>query len=477
LAAKQLFLRVNFLRHKNFFCVEFKTIKEQLILVIQRQFYFSSFFKCGSGEIVTYKCFSTQCQYLYFVSLLLAVILTIDPSSQSIYLACRTDKKDATCSSAYYIQKESSEIILTPNVARDKILDVYVRASTAAPKHKINLTTFPNELLVLFPKMKGVSISNYLINSIMFDDAMWQIDNLVFNFNNITSFKSTLTKKNAEISFITIGDNPLKTIDSDSFANMFDMRGLYLSRNKISMIHPEAFKDMPLLRNILLNDNQLTSLSAESIKSMSSSVLNLELQRNQIEKLSEGVFEKFNKLSDLNLAQNKLTSFDATLLKLSTVRVLYLNYNSIQSLNLQSVKNLYILYAAFNSLTAFNASEIGITDCARIDAYNNQLVSLNLTGVENLEYIYMGNNNLTTISEDMFPENFVPEKVEFDENQIKSIEKSFITTIGKQFTIAFQNNPCAKLIKPEDPESISLNSCFRAFDKEKAMKTLTFIEE
>jgi Leucine-rich repeat (LRR) protein len=412
--------------------------------------------------------------------LLLAVILTftIDPSFQSIYLSCKTEEKDAACSTAYKIQKENSEIILTPNVARDKIEVVHVVADAeATEEHKNNLTTFPNELIVDFPNLKALSIFYYMINSIVFDDSMWQIDELVFVYNNIMSFKSTLTKNNSEISFLQIENNQINTIDSDSFANMFDMRGLYLSRNKISTIHPEAFKDMPFLRDVQLYENQLTSLSAESIKSMPSSVILLELQKNQITKLPDGIFEKFNNLSEVNLAQNKLTSFDATLLKLSSVRILNLNSNSIKSLNMQGVKSLLILYAGYNGLTSFNASEIGITECRRIDAYINKLETFNLTGVENLQFVYMSANNLATISEDMFPENFEPKNIAFENNKIKSIEKSLITTFGKQFAAAFQKNPCVKLTKPKDPKSFTLDSCFKAFEKEKAIKKLTFIEE
>jgi Leucine-rich repeat (LRR) protein len=112
-----------------------------------------------------------------------------------------------------------------------------------------------------------------------FDDSMWQLEDFSLSFNNITSFKSTLTKKNSEISFLTITANPLKSIDSDSFANMFDMRELFLHNNNISMIHPDAFQDMPLLIKISLYDNQLASLCAESIKSMSPSISSLVMQK------------------------------------------------------------------------------------------------------------------------------------------------------------------------------------------------------
>jgi hypothetical protein len=109
-----------------------------------------------------------------FISLLLVIIFTIDSSSQSIYLNCLTDETSAICSTANYIQKANSEIILTPNVARDKIEVVYVHAdSEEAEEQRNNLTTFPNELIVEFSKVKCVSINLYMINSIVFDDAMW----------------------------------------------------------------------------------------------------------------------------------------------------------------------------------------------------------------------------------------------------------------------------------------------------------------
>jgi hypothetical protein len=258
---------------------------------------------------------------------------------------------------------------------------------------------------------------------------------------------------------------------------MFDMRAIWVIRNKISTIHPEAFKDMPLLTEVNLWDNKLTSLSVESIKSMSPSVSRLELQTNQITELPEGVFEKFNNLSLLNLAQNNLTSLDSTLLKLTSVKSLQLYFNAIKFLNMQGVKNLNNLYVVANGLTSFNASEIGITSCQQIDVTKNKLESFNLTGIENLQIVQMAKNNLTTISEDMFPENFEPTSMAFDNNQIKSIEKRFITTYGKEFAVAFQNNPCAKLMKPKDPKSMNLDSCFKAFEKEKAMEKLTVVEE
>jgi Leucine-rich repeat (LRR) protein len=409
--------------------------------------------------------------------LLLVVTFTIHQSSQSIYLVCSTDKKDAKCATAYYIQKSNSEIFLTPNIARDKVEVVYVSAlheKTQARKN--NLTTFPYELIVEFPNMKKVSISSYAINTMVFDDSMWQIEDLVLAYNNITSFKSTLTRKNSEISYLALVSNPIKTIDSDSFANMFDMRGLYLYNNKISTIHHEAFKDMPVLKYITLSGNQLTSLSIEFIKSLSPDVVHLNLQTNQITELPESIFEKFNNFSFLNLGFNKLTFFDATLLKLSSVEILHLSWNVIKSLNLQGVKNLDIFDVSSNNLNSFNASEIGITSCRHIDVMSNKIEIINLTGVENMKIVKMAKNNLTTISKDMFPENFKPTKIFFESNQIKSIEKGFITTLGKQFVVAFINNPCAILMNPQDWESVSLDSCFKTFDKEIALKKLTVVE-
>jgi Leucine-rich repeat (LRR) protein len=388
------------------------------------------------------------------------------------------DKKVANCPIAYYIKKPKSEIFLMPKLPRDKIEDVYLNPPpNIAAAHKNNLTTFPYELIKDFPKLKGVAIYSYMINKMVFDDSMWQIDELVFGYNNITSFKSTLKKKNSNISFLTLVENPITRIDRDSFANMFDMRALWLTLNKISTIHPEAFKDMPLLTEVNLWDNQLTSLSVEFIKSMSPSVVHLNLYSNQITELPEGVLEKFNNFSYLNLAQNNFTSFDATLLKLTSVKNLHLYFNAIKFLNMQGVKNLNNLYLNSNSLTSFNASEIGITSCRELEVANNKLESFNLTGVENLQIVKMSKNNLTTISEDMFPENFEPTSMAFDNNQIKSIEKNFITTFGKQFAVAFQNNPCVKLMNPKDPKSINLDSCFKNFEKEKAMEKLKIIEE
>jgi Leucine-rich repeat (LRR) protein len=161
---------------------------------------------------------------------------------------------------------------------------------------------------------------------------------------------------------------------------------------------------------------------------------------------------------------------------ISSAKRLSLFTNTITTLSLQSVKNLNSLHVYSNRLTSFNASEIGITSCRELEVANNKLESFNLSSVENLQIINMAKNNLTTISEDMFPENFEPTSMAFGSNQIKSIEKSFIKATG-DFIYSFKNNPCAKLTNRKNTKSINLDSCFKAFEREKAMEKLSIIEE
>jgi Leucine-rich repeat (LRR) protein len=408
------------------------------------------------------------------------LLLSIGLSNQSFYLSCKIYKvaTRVECDEAYLTNKTDFELVLSPkNTSGKDITTISVSALFSPAKAKNNLTRFPVEWVEFFPKLSILQIFYYTMDSIVFDDSMAKLDQLYVTDNKLKLFETTLTAENAEISFLTITNNQLAKIDKDLFKGMNDMIALNLYGNKITSIHLESFAHMKKLEKINLNSNPLKSLPLEFYQSFPANMNQILLGSTGISEIPNGAFKNFNNLTGLSLYKNKLETFIARDVELSFCKLLDLGENMIKQVNFEGLKGLEELKLDYNMLTTFNATEVGLTSCEDLNIKKNNLTDFNLSNVEKLEEVYMESNKLTTIAADMFPEEANLTKLYVSRNQITSIDKNVIDLLAKPDLFGFYFNPCVKDEIINKTKIYYLKQCYKNFEKEKAMKKLTMMED
>jgi Leucine-rich repeat (LRR) protein len=408
-------------------------------------------------------------------------VLLIDLSSQSFYFSCREQKKELKkhlpifCNQAYLTNKTNFELVLSPkNVSSKDVTDIYLWNSRFQTMN--NLTRFPSEMFDVFPKMLGLQIAFYTMESIVFDDSMAKLEDVFIFQSGLKSFKSTLTSENAEISFLNIFFNELSMVDKDTFKGMNDMRELSLSCNKISSVHHESFVHMKMLKKINLSANPLKSLAIELVQSFPANMDQINLAYTRLAEIPNGAFKNYINLTVLSLFKNNLKTFIARDLDLSYCKTLDLGNNTIEQVNFEGLKGLEELKLDNNLLTTFNASDVGLSSCEDISLSKNNLTDFNLANVENLEEVYMDLNKLTTISSELFPQDATLKNVSFQSNQITSVDKKILDLLAKPDLFGLALNPCTKKVTINGKDIFNYKQCFKNFEKEKAMSRMTIME-
>jgi hypothetical protein len=195
------------------------------------------------------------------------VVIAIDPSLQSLSMSCN-EVEPAYVKCTNITLTSEPLLVLTPKTAKKENIDSVALVPSFNSQYE-NMMKFPNaELAEIFPKIVVALVKDYIIPSMIFDDSMGQYEGLVFFENKMTSFTSTLTIKNAKITYLTIRNNLLTIIAKDTFKNMLAMQKFSLENNKITSIHSESFKDMKALKNLNIRLNLLKTIQDELIQSL-----------------------------------------------------------------------------------------------------------------------------------------------------------------------------------------------------------------
>jgi Leucine-rich repeat (LRR) protein len=394
-------------------------------------------------------------------------VVIVDPTLQTFSIKCQfTKPSNVTCEQAFYIGKSKFEIILSPKDASTYKITDLVMSSKSKPKPRGNLTRFPKELIVELPKLNRMEIIAYTFDSVVFDDSIAKLEELLLLENKIKTFKSTLTGENSKISYLKLFANGITEIEADFFKGMNGLRRISLDRNQITKINPDAFKHLKMLYRINLSNNPLKTIQVEMFQSIPPNLNELILIKISISEFPNGAFKNFLNLTVIDLFQNNLKSFIARDLELKNCEKLYLGNNKIEKINLNGVAGLRKLLLGSNRLNTFNVTENGLTSCKKIELFKNNISEFTLNNVTNLEEINLESNKLKSISAEMFSEDAMLKKVSFRKNRITSIDKKFMDLLTKPNLTDFIINPCAKEEVISQKKVVNLKRCFKNFEKD-----------
>lgn len=132
-----------------------------------------------------------------------------------------------------------------------------------------------------------------------------KLDSLIISNNPLSKIPSGVFN-GLKTTKITLTENKISEIASDSFDDLPNLKELYLSKNQIRVIHPDWFKNTPALHAVDLNYNSIEEIPAFTLKNIQKSNHNVFLlQSNNIKTVHTKAFVGFDNVEIIDLSSNE----------------------------------------------------------------------------------------------------------------------------------------------------------------------------
>ncbi|KYN32156.1 Leucine-rich repeat-containing protein 15 [Trachymyrmex septentrionalis] len=183
------------------------------------------------------------------------------------------------------------------------------------------------------------------------------------NGNHIISIPDGVFSKFYRLNYLCLDDNKIEALQNDVFQGLKFLLTLSLARNDIKTIEPNAFKGLTKLQRLDLRHNSIRDLqkgtfaeltdlrqlnlannkiSKITFTDLAQSVDSLYLDYNEIDILEEGNFVR-TPTSTLSLIGNRISNITRGAFNLPTLRDLYLNNNTLTTIEGDSYEGLNLL--------------------------------------------------------------------------------------------------------------------------------------
>ena len=335
------------------------------------------------------------------------------------------------------------------------------------------LTSF--EYLQIPPKVTTLNLGGNKMNYFMLSRTMGVIKFLYLNNNMFRSFKSMDLTFLANLTFLTLSNNPhaypneiaghmkplvnlyaveisnlsINSIDSNFFKLNTNLHTIYLSNNKISVLPFNTFSHLKELNFLYLSFNEISDLDNRTFVGLDN-LYELNLGYNKLTKISPRTFYNLSSLSILDLSNNFISQIDrSAFAKCSRLETLYLQNNLLSRFSPRTFEmlSLFFLNISFNQIEELeNETFAGTNSITIIDlSYNNisRISPGSFYGVSEIEYIYLFNNQLTKIESGTFAGQNQLYLLDFTNNKINTIEAGALN--GYLGSFSLQNNNLTQL--------------------------------
>jgi Leucine-rich repeat (LRR) protein len=168
-------------------------------------------------------------------------------------------------------------------------------------------------------------------------------------------------QSSSALEVIDLSENPIESIDANSFNALGHIRELYLDSCLINTIDIQAFSGIPSIKILSLTNNALSEVPSEAIASLTTLKI-LKLDSNNIQTIRRYAFKNLFSLEELYMNNGPLTEIETYALSgLKSVKILELNHNpnltTIQSSIFEDLPKLTHLSIRMSSLTTLIAIE------------------------------------------------------------------------------------------------------------------------
>ncbi|KAM9832699.1 leucine-rich repeats and immunoglobulin-like domains protein 1 [Aulostomus maculatus] len=228
---------------------------------------------------------------------------------------------------------------------------------------------------------------------------------LWLNHNELTSIPD-LGQAASDIVSLYLHHNKINGIDGGRTGELVSVETLDLSNNDITELRGHSFPEGLQIRDLFLSNNQITVLELGALDHLGSTLQVLRLSQNHITQIPVKAFQ-LPRLTQLDLNSNHIRQVvGLTFQGLSRLKVLKLQRNSISKMTdgaFWDLVKMKVLYLDHNSLTEVNAGSLyGLTSLRQLFLSNNSIAHINSDGwkfCQKLRELNLSYNNLTRLDE------------------------------------------------------------------------------
>ncbi|KAG5874642.1 hypothetical protein JTB14_001995 [Gonioctena quinquepunctata] len=275
--------------------------------------------------------------------------------------------------------------------------------------------------------------------------------------NKLQLLPNKLFKALPKLEDVRISNNEIKYIETGTFRLLSSLESITLSGNKIRHIQKESFEHLPNLSKLILSDNLLARVNHDAFSNISS-LVKIDLQNNLLGTLSFNYFSNVTgplvlnltrnlisscysdsrvlNLEELDLRFNRLESIPKCLEHASSLRKLYFDYNSINSLDhnvFMHLTSLEVLSLKMNDIAVVSRKAFfGLQNLQVLDLSKNSIRQLHTSQFVNmpqLRILNLSDNRLSYMPRDIFS-NTLLEMLDLSLNSFAVVPTSSISDVG-----------------------------------------------
>lgn len=235
----------------------------------------------------------------------------------------------------------------------------------------------PKKLFSDFPTLEHLIINNQeVINVFKFPENGNKLKILDLDQNLIQEIKADTFINLKVLETLTLTGNEIISVDENSFVGLENLKSLSLNKNKIQKLKKNTLKPLKNLRNLDLGFNLLSNVEIFLVPGRIPFLEKLNLRHNQLKETTFCNKGNLPNLKELTLSNNQIKTASLRYCPASTV---VLNNNLMDSLQLSSVKNLFVLGNPIKSVVIYN--------CQGYELINNIKYSINFDNVDLIRFL------------------------------------------------------------------------------------------
>ncbi|XP_071958651.1 uncharacterized protein [Antedon mediterranea] len=256
-------------------------------------------------------------------------------------------------------------------------------------------------------------ISFNFIKTLSSDDfgCLKNVKSLDLSNNQITDMTSFRNEGLSNLQSLDLSNNKIHTIDNKSFKGLSNLLNLKLRSNSITSLNAGVFEELTSLQTLDLGNNSISILAKEMFEGVSN-LQTLKLTRNKVQALGINAFGNIVRLKTLRIDHNKLSELNTQPFNnLKKLQSLDLSYNDIKRIEKNCFSNcskLEVLKLNDNLLSSFTGDVFADTvfpELQSLHLSNNMILTLTTTsfnGIKNVHYLHLDNNYISQIQDNTF---------------------------------------------------------------------------
>lgn len=231
------------------------------------------------------------------------------------------------------------------------------------------------------------------------------IQKIQLEFQNLTKIKSSAFNGAIYLKEIDLDHNQILYIGEDAFFELNNLTVLTLTKNNLTIIRSNTFAGAINLKRLHLNQNKIEHIEDGALNLPA--LENILLQNNRLKELSTSLFIQTPWLIEAVFEENGLIQINDAFTHLHKLKILILDYNRIEDINLSKLSNLAELnhlslrksgfqlndpngdvdnFAKINSSSKLEVLDLAENELADGDALMLQLRIFQRIEIINLEY-------------------------------------------------------------------------------------------